>query len=102
MNAVPAFGHDGVDFLEPYQAAIVTLERAPSRKSAIVDCEDESFKQRAISLVEWDVEEHSIAVTWRSQYALWLTTRLARCLERLGSRHTLARELPGFLRRRLG
>jgi hypothetical protein len=70
MNAVAAFGHNAVDFLEPYQAAVIALERAPRRKSAIVYCEDESFKQRAISFIEWDVEEHSIAVTWRSQYPL--------------------------------
>lgn len=73
MNAVFAFRHDAVDLVEPYDAAVITLECAPGDEATVVYCKHESFEERSIPPVKWNIEEHPIAVAWPWQYALRLT-----------------------------
>jgi hypothetical protein len=70
MDTVPALSDDPVDLVQPDHAAVVTLQRTASDEPAIMNRKNQRLEQCSIAPVEWNVEEHLIAVSWRGHRAL--------------------------------
>ena len=69
MDTVPALGDDPVDLIQPDHAAIITLQRTASDEAAVMNRKNQRLEQCPIAPIEWNVEEHLIAVSGRGHRA---------------------------------